>query len=245
MEQAMIFMRTKVDADNLEQYFHSLDGEEKGKKRAMLETYFSCVVLHGDRSGSERKENLRRFKEGEVKFLICTDVAARGIDVRELPYMINFTLPDVPEDYIHRTGRVGRADKMGLAISLVSAHKEKVWYHNCSSRGKDCKNTKLTTEGGCGLWWDEPLFWTEIQRRLGDLSVPELEAGNEYKFPISDYDKNVVYGQKKGAMISGETHTDELRERVAELAKLEDIAQKNFWALKRGDIKGLLGSVRR
>lgn len=61
-----------------------------------------------------------------MRFLICTDVAARGIDVQGIPFVINFTLPDDKANYIHRIGRVGRADRMGLAISLVSTVQEKV-----------------------------------------------------------------------------------------------------------------------
>ena len=103
---------------------------------------YSCVCLHGDRRPQERKENLLAFKvslwfslsdshtpfqNGEVRFLICTDVAARGIDIRGIPYVVNVTLPDDKQNYIHRIGRVGRAERMGLAISLVAKNKEKVW----------------------------------------------------------------------------------------------------------------------
>lgn len=72
--------------------------------------------------------NLDAFKGGDVRFLICTDVAARGVDIKGLPYVINMTLPDVPENYIHRIGRVGRQDCLGLAVSIVARDgcKEKV-----------------------------------------------------------------------------------------------------------------------
>lgn len=69
---------------------------------------------------------LPRSQEGEVRFLICTDVAARGIDISGIPFVVNVTLPDEKQNYVHRIGRVGRADRMGLAISLVSKVKEKV-----------------------------------------------------------------------------------------------------------------------
>jgi len=65
-------------------------------------------------------------------------------------------MPERPSDYVHRIGRVGRADKMGLAISLVGSAKEFVWFHQCKSKGDNCSNTKLVEEGGCGLWYDEP-----------------------------------------------------------------------------------------
>ena len=65
------------------------------------------------------------MQEGEVRFLICTDVAARGIDIMGIPFVVNVTLPDDKQNYVHRIGRVGRAERMGLAISLVSKVKEK------------------------------------------------------------------------------------------------------------------------
>uniref|UniRef100_A0A673GIY2 ATP-dependent RNA helicase n=1 Tax=Sinocyclocheilus rhinocerous TaxID=307959 RepID=A0A673GIY2_9TELE len=121
MDQAIIFCRTKIDCDNMEQYLIKQGGgpDKKGHQ-------FSCVCLHGDRKPNERKYNLERFKKQEVKFLICTDVAARGIDIHGVPYVINVTLPDEKQNYVHRIGRVGRTDRMGLAISLVALEKEKL-----------------------------------------------------------------------------------------------------------------------
>ncbi|CAG2195830.1 DDX1 [Mytilus edulis] len=115
MDAAIIFCRTKVDCDNLERY---LGDRGRGK--------YSCVCLHGDRKPQERKGNLEKFKQKKVRFLICTDVAARGLDISKLPYVINVTLPDEKQNYIHRIGRVGRAERMGLAISLVGTVKEKL-----------------------------------------------------------------------------------------------------------------------
>lgn len=72
--------------------------------------------------------NLQAFKDGYVRFLICTDVAARGVDIKGLPFVVNMTLPDEPQNYIHRIGRVGRQDCLGLAVSIVACDglKEKV-----------------------------------------------------------------------------------------------------------------------
>lgn len=71
--------------------------------------------------------------------------------------VINITLPDEKSNYVHRIGRVGRAERMGLAISLVSSVPEKVWYHGewCGSRGRNCWNTNLTTQKGCCVWLNE------------------------------------------------------------------------------------------
>lgn len=75
MDRAIIFCRTKLDCDNLERYLKQYGG-----------TQFSCVCLHGDRKPAERKSNLEKFKKQEAKFLICTDVAARGLDISGLPF---------------------------------------------------------------------------------------------------------------------------------------------------------------
>jgi ATP-dependent RNA helicase DDX1 len=156
MSQCMIFCRTNVDCDNLEAFLCAHGGGKKFSEKmdSGKEHAYSCCVLAGMRSMADRRRNLEAFKEGYVRFLLCTDVAARGIDIQGLPYVINMTLPDEAEHYIHRIGRVGRADRMGLAISLVATDgaKEKVWYHKCANRGKGCTNRKLTTEGGCTIW---------------------------------------------------------------------------------------------
>ena len=76
------------------------------------------MVVAGKRQQRERFDNLEAFKDGDVRFLICTDVAARGIDLKGLAFVINMTLPDEPEQYYHRIGRVGRAGRMGLCISI-------------------------------------------------------------------------------------------------------------------------------
>lgn len=148
MDRALIFCRTKLDCDNLERYFKQIS-----------ELKYSCVCLHGDRNPQERKNNLELFKNMSVNFMICTDVAARGLDIHGLPFMINMTLPDEKSNYVHRIGRVGRAERMGLAISLVSTVPEKVWYHGewCKMRGKNCWNTNLTDQQpkGCCVWYNE------------------------------------------------------------------------------------------
>ncbi|MBU4395743.1 MAG: DEAD/DEAH box helicase [Proteobacteria bacterium] len=106
-EQVLVFVRTKNGADSLAR---KLGGDG-----------ISTAVIHGDKSQSERSRALADFKEGKVRVLVATDIAARGIDISELPHVINFDLPKVAEDYVHRIGRTGRAGSKGEAISLVSA----------------------------------------------------------------------------------------------------------------------------
>uniref|UniRef100_A0A8D1LIV8 ATP-dependent RNA helicase n=1 Tax=Sus scrofa TaxID=9823 RepID=A0A8D1LIV8_PIG len=221
MDQAIIFCRTKIDCDNLEQYFMQQGGgpDKKGHQ-------FSCVCLHGDRKPHERKQNLERFKKGDVRFLICTDVAARGIDIHGVPYVINVTLPDEKQNYVHRIGRVGRAERMGLAISLVATEKEKVWYHVCSSRGKGCYNTRLKEDGGCTIWYNEMQLLSEIEEHL-NCTISQVEP--DIKVPVDEFDGKVTYGQKRtlgGGNYKG--HVDILAPTVQELAALEKEAQTSF-----------------
>lgn len=105
--QALVFSRTKHGANKLVKLL-ALDG-------------IDAVAIHGNKSQSHRTKALADFKAGKVHILVATDIAARGIDIDQLPIVINFDLPDVAEDYVHRIGRTGRAGALGGAISLVSA----------------------------------------------------------------------------------------------------------------------------
>ena len=107
IRQAIVFMRTKQGCSRL--------------TRELQRAGIKADAIHGDKSQLERIKALEAFKGGETHALIATDVAARGLDVDDLPYVINYELPHTPEDYVHRIGRTGRAGKTGNAISLVSA----------------------------------------------------------------------------------------------------------------------------
>ena len=80
----------------------------------------SCAAIHGNKSQGARTRALDDFKQGRIRVLVATDIAARGLDITELPHVVNFELPHVPEDYVHRIGRTGRAGLRGKAVSLVS-----------------------------------------------------------------------------------------------------------------------------
>lgn len=226
MDQALIFCRTKLDCDNLEKYFNQLGGGPRNAGNP-----YSCVCLHGDRKPAERKANLQAFKDMEVKFLICTDVAARGIDVNGLPFIINVTLPDEKSNYVHRIGRVGRAERMGLAISLVSTVPEKVWFHGqwCPSSGRNCSNTRLTSERGCCIWYNEPQFLADIEDHL-NVTIQQVEP--DMKVPLNEFDGKVVYGEKrKHEGSSYQNHVSQMAPTVQDLAKMESQAQ--LFYLKR------------
>ncbi|WP_435413413.1 DEAD/DEAH box helicase [Psychroserpens mesophilus] len=106
-KRILIFRRTKFGVDKLEQ--------------TLTNNGYSVERLHGDRTQSERQTALNKFKHAEVQILIATDVAARGIDINELDAVVNFDLPNVPETYVHRIGRTGRAGNFGKSYSLCSA----------------------------------------------------------------------------------------------------------------------------
>ena len=108
--QVLIFTRTKKMADDL--------------AKEMCKDGIQTQSLHGDKSQGARERVLAEFKQGKTRALVATDVAARGIDIIDLKYVINYELPYVAEDYIHRIGRTGRAGNTGLAISLMSPNEE-------------------------------------------------------------------------------------------------------------------------
>jgi ATP-dependent RNA helicase DDX1 len=242
MSQCIIFCRTNVDCNNLETFFCSQDDSassstQNKKFRGIVESgkeiKYSCCVLAGMRSMDQRRESLAAFKEGNVRFLICTDVAARGIDISGLPYVINLTLPDEAEQYIHRIGRVGRAERMGLAISIVCPEgvDEKVWFHKCNNRGKDgCTKRQLTTEGGCTVWYNEPEYFQNIQKRL-DMAVPELKE--DFSLPDELASLGVEYGEVwKDAATANNSganfHLDLLQPAMHDLVGMEFEAQNIF-----------------
>lgn len=105
--QVLVFTRTKHGANRL--------AEQLGKDG------IDALAIHGNKSQGARTRALSRFKAGELTALVATDIAARGLDIERLPHVVNYELPNVPEDYVHRIGRTGRAGSVGEAVSLVDA----------------------------------------------------------------------------------------------------------------------------
>ena len=108
--QVLVFTRTKFGANNVAEHL-SKNG-------------IQALALHGNKSQTARTEALQGFKNGEIRALVATDIAARGIDIDELPHVVNYEIPNVSEDYVHRIGRTGRAGNSGEAVSLVCLDEE-------------------------------------------------------------------------------------------------------------------------
>jgi len=104
IEQALVFTRTKHGADRV--------------ARNLTKKGIKAFSIHGDKAQNQRQRSLKNFKEGSIRVLVATDIAARGIDIDKLKYVINFEIPNMPETYVHRIGRSGRAGEEGIAIGI-------------------------------------------------------------------------------------------------------------------------------
>jgi ATP-dependent RNA helicase RhlE len=129
IDQALVFTRTKHGANRLAEQ--------------LVKDGINTAAIHGNKSQSQRVKALTDFKAGNVAILVATDIAARGLDIDQLPHVVNFELPMVPEDYIHRIGRTGRAGTDGQAISLVCVDEapllrdiERLWAAPSRDRGR-------------------------------------------------------------------------------------------------------------
>ncbi|MGV3696938.1 DEAD/DEAH box helicase [Flavobacterium sp.] len=113
LSNVLVFVRTKHGADNV--------------VKALKKHGVNAEAIHGDKSQTARQRVLDHFKNKEISVLVATDIAARGIDIESLPYVINFDLPNIPETYVHRIGRTGRAGNGGISISFCGKDEEPYW----------------------------------------------------------------------------------------------------------------------
>ncbi len=113
LSDVLVFTRTKHGADNV--------------VKSLRKKNIAAEAIHGDKSQSARQRALDSFKNKEVSILVATDIAARGIDIDQLPFVINFDLPNIPETYVHRIGRTGRAGHAGIALSFCSKDEHPYW----------------------------------------------------------------------------------------------------------------------
>jgi ATP-dependent RNA helicase RhlE len=128
--KVLVFVRTKVRAERV--------------YNAMLRVGIVTMTIHGDKEQEDRLEAMRKFRSGEVKVLIATDISARGIDIPGVDFVFNYDLPDVAENYVHRVGRTGRGVRKGTAVSFCSTEEKPILEEIQSFLGKEIKVIDLT-----------------------------------------------------------------------------------------------------
>jgi len=148
LRQVLVFTRTKRGADAL--------------TRQLLQDGVSATAIHGNKTQSARTRALSDFKKGAVRTLVATDVASRGLDIDSLPHVVNYDMPDVAQDYVHRIGRTGRAGASGVALSLVSADER-----DLLTNIQRLLNRKLPVEEVSGFKHDHAEVSPQSGRRQG------------------------------------------------------------------------------
>jgi len=138
LKQLLVFTRTKHGADNV--------------VKALKKNGVNAEAIHGDKSQSARQRVLEAFKKNEISVLVATDIAARGIDIESLPYVLNFDLPNIPETYVHRIGRTGRAGNGGISISFCGKDEEVYW-----------KDIQKLVKVNVKTIKDHPFPWSEVE----------------------------------------------------------------------------------
>jgi ATP-dependent RNA helicase RhlE len=125
----IVFVRTRVRAERV--------------VKAMDRVHIDTITIHGDKKQDDRSDVMKQFKKGRCRILIATDVSARGIDVPDVDYVINYDLPDKPENYVHRVGRTGRGINLGEAISFCSTEEKELLEDIQQLINKDIEVIKL------------------------------------------------------------------------------------------------------
>ena len=160
-EQVLIFTRTKHGANRL--------------SKKLDESGIQSSAIHGNKTQGARTKALQGFKDGKIRVLVATDIAARGLDIAQLPHVINFELPNIPEDYVHRIGRTGRAGEEGDAISLVS-NDERPFFTGIEKL--IAQKIKLTDIEGFTpqLWPTRPPTASEVQKAAAARKTAARQA---------------------------------------------------------------------
>lgn len=174
LSNVLVFVRTKHGADNV--------------VKALKKHGVNSEAIHGDKSQTARQRVLDHFKNKEISVLVATDIAARGIDIESLPYVINFDLPNIPETYVHRIGRTGRAGNGGISISFCSKDEEPYW-----------KDIQKLIKVNVKIIKDHPFPWKDAEPNpdakpdLRNKKKPEGKENNSRKSEASKKNKKRWY----------------------------------------------------
>ncbi len=163
-KKILVFVRTKIRAERV--------------CNAMARIGIEAKTLHGDKNQKERQYVLKQFKNGEIKVLIATDVSSRGIDIPEVEYVVNYDLPEFPENYVHRVGRTGRGNKKGIAFSFCSMEEKNLLINIENYIGKKISVIKLDKE---------------IYSEIIDFSE---QAESDWKTLIKNYEQEIMKKKK-------------------------------------------------
>lgn len=170
MNQVIVFCKTKQSVDRV--------------TRELVRRNLSAQAIHGDRSQQSRLETLNAFKDGSLRVLVATDIAARGLDIAELPFVINYEMPAQPEDYVHRIGRTGRAGADGVAISLMNESEQKMF-----EAIKELTGNKLLIERIEGF---EPQWWEQENPASAKNETGAPKQRNRYESAKAQREKNTL-----------------------------------------------------
>ena len=174
----LVFVRTKVRAERVQ--------------KAMERVEIKALTIHGDKDQDDRNWALSQFRMGEVKMLIATDVTARGIDIPDVDYVVNYDLPDKPESYVHRVGRTGRGTKKGMAVSFVSTEEKPMLKEIEAYLGKpiDVKMvSRLEYDKTIDFSLEGSNDWKSLMKEIDELKQPKSKSGKPIKKDKKDKNK--------------------------------------------------------
>ncbi|MBX3040553.1 MAG: ATP-dependent RNA helicase DbpA [Bdellovibrionaceae bacterium] len=210
-ESAIIFCNLKITTTDL--------------AASLQKDGFSAAALNGDLEQQDRDEVLAKFRNGSLRFLIATDVAARGLDIQDLPLVINYEIPQEPEVYVHRIGRTGRAGQSGTAISLISAF-EKI----------RLTEIQLSTGSKLELASLPPKVDASTEPRLAKMQTLFIGGGRKDKVRPGDL-LGALTGEA-GGLSASEVGKIEIHDHFAYVAIARSVATQIFRKLANGRIKG-------
>lgn len=186
MNQVIVFCKTKQSAEQV--------------TRDLVRRGLSAASIHGDKSQQTRLETLSQFKQGALRVLVATDVAARGLDIAELPFVVNFEMPNQAEDYVHRIGRTGRAGADGVAISLMDSEEEKMYHAIKALTGNELPVSRI--EGFEPHWQMQDSVVSNEQTPPNTASAPTQDAANHKKSfhqpTLSQHNTNIYSTRRRG-----------------------------------------------
>ena len=228
--QVIVFTNTKIGASRL-----ARELEREG---------MNASAIHGDKSQQERLATLEGFKQGEIKVLVATDVAARGLDIAELPAVINYDLPFSPEDYVHRIGRTGRAGASGTALSIMVRDDERLRNDIAKLIKRDLKPIELDI--GSSRSRGSSSRGDRGSRSRGDRR-PRGRADQGSQKPMPGHSTDPFFFepyQEKGADSTTEEQVP-AEEPTESIAALQNNRTSRTGRVRRGQIPALLGGLKR